>query len=147
MSTSDHRKAALLMSVLPRSRCEALLASLGSVDSDALRRSIAYVRARGWDHARLIELAMRETPMEGSEPSLAPALARLLDLAQTLEAPVFARVVRASVDADADFLLTLLPQPYASEVKEALAQEPVMSPALTHALLRAVADAAPEMPA
>lgn len=131
---AGRRKAALLLASLPAGERQRLMAGLPPAISRELDRLMADLRHRGLLHREVIEKVLAED-LRGLTAETTLGVEQLLALAESLPAGWFARVLTAAGPIDREFLLALLSDGYARQVRGELAGAVTLTPTVAGAIL------------
>lgn len=128
------RKSALVLATLSASERRRLLGALPAATAEELSAHLRELGRRGLMHRAAIERVLAED-LRGLTEDTTLRIEQLMAMAGRLPAPWFARVLEAAGPIDREFLLALLDEPYARDVRAELGTGPALAPAAAKAIL------------
>lgn len=133
MPPENVRKTALLASLLQRKQRQRLLSSLPTAVATELSLAISEVEKQGWAQRQIVEQALGETFSE-MRTKEGMDLDRLVALSQHLDSAHFARILTATQLGDPEFVLAMLEEEHAEQVRACAKALPAMPEKLREAV-------------
>jgi flagellar motor switch protein FliG len=133
MPPENVRKTALLASLLQRKQRQRLLSSLPTAVATELSLAIGEVERQGWAQREIVERALGETLSE-TRTKEGMELDGLVALSQHLDSAHFARILTATQLVDPEFVLAMLEEEHAEQVRASAKALPAMPEKLREAV-------------